>query len=140
MLLFLSMKQTMQESHLFEYAVIRIVPHVEREEFINAGVILYCKQQNFLSARWFLDERLMALFAPQLDLAELKQNLCAFDVICKGGPDGGTIGQLDMPGRFRWLTATRSTILQPSSVHPGFTADAAATLDRLFEQLVLRIA
>ena len=138
MLLFLSTKQTMQESHLFEYAVIRIVPHVEREEFINVGVILYCKQQQFLSARWSLDDKLMALFAPHLDLTELKLNLCAFDVICKGGPEGGTIGLLDMPGRFRWLTATRSTILQPSSVHPGYTMDAAATLEKLFAQLVLR--
>jgi len=128
----------MQESHLFEYAVIRIVPHVEREEFINAGVILYCKQQQFLSAKWSLDEKLLGHFAPHLDLVEVKQNLCAFDIICKGGPEGGTIGQLDMPGRFRWLTATRSTILQPSSVHPGFTGDAASTLAKLFEQLVLR--
>jgi len=138
MLQFLSTKQTMQEHHLFEYAVIRIVPHVEREEFINVGVILYCKQQQFLSARWLLDEKLMDLFAPRLDLTEVKQNLCAFDIICKGGPEGGTIGLLDMPGRFRWLTATRSTILQPSSVHPGFTTDADATLDKLFEQLILR--
>lgn len=128
----------MQENHVFEYAVIRIVPQVEREEFINAGVILYCKQQNFLHVRWTLDESLLALFAPNLDLPELKQNLFAFDVICKGGPEGGTIGMLDMPGRFRWLTATRSTILQPSSVHPGYTADAAATLEHLFLQLVLR--
>lgn len=138
MQLCLSTKQTMQEKHLFEYAVIRVVPQVEREEYINVGVILYCKQQQFLDARWTLDERLMALFAPHLDLAELKLNLCAFDIICKGGPEGGTIGMLDMPGRFRWLTATRSTILQPSSVHPGYTSDAAATLEHLFAQLVLR--
>jgi hypothetical protein len=136
--LFLSTKPTMQERHLFEYAVIRVVPQVEREEFINVGVILYCKQQQFLDARWALDEKLMSLFAPHLDLTELRQNLCAFDVICKGGPEGGTIGQLDMPGRFRWLTATRSTILQPSSVHPGYTEDAAATLEKLFAQMVLR--
>ena len=136
---FLSTKQTMQESHLFEYAVIRIVPHVEREEFINVGVILYCRQQDFLEARWSLDEKLMSLFAPQLDLTELKQNLCAFEIICKGGPEGGAIGMLDLPGRFRWLTATRSTILQPSNVHPGYTEDAAATLEKLFGQLVLRI-
>lgn len=134
----LSTKQAMQEKHLFEYAVIRVVPQVEREEYINVGVILYCKQQQFLDARWALDEKLMALFAPQLDLVELKQNLCAFDIICKGGSEGGTIGMLDMPGRFRWLTATRSTILQPSSVHPGYTADAALTLEHLFAQLVLR--
>lgn len=128
----------MQESHLFEYAVIRVVPQVEREEYINVGVILYCKQEQFLDARWALDENLMALFAPGLNLTELKQNLCAFDVICKGGPEGGPIGMLDMASRFRWLTATRSTILQPSSVHPGYTTDAAATLDKLFAQLVLR--
>ena len=138
MQLFLSTKQTMQEKHLFEYAVIRVVPQVEREEYINVGVILYCKLQQFLDARWALDEELMALFAPHLDLAELKLNLCAFDIICKGGPEGGTIGMLDMPGRFRWLTATRSTILQPSSVHPGYTDDASATLEKLFQQLVLR--
>ena len=135
---FLSTKQIMQEKHLFEYAVIRVVPQVEREEYINVGVILYCRQPQFLDARWALDEKLMALFAPLLDLAELRQNLCAFDIICKGGPEGGTIGLLDMPGRFRWLTATRSTILQPSSVHPGYTDDASATLEKLFAQMVLR--
>jgi hypothetical protein len=128
----------MQESHLFEYAVIRVVPHVEREEFINVGVILYCAKLNFLGARWMLDENLMAQFAPKFDLTELKQNLHAFDIICKGGTDGGTIGMMDMPGRFRWLTATRSTILQPSSVHPGFTSDAEVTLNKLFEELVVR--
>ena len=128
----------MQESYLFEYAVIRVVPHVEREEFVNVGVILYCKQQQFLAARWALDEKLMALFAPSLNLTELKQNLCAFDIISKGGPEGGTIGMLDMPERFRWLTATRSTILQPSNVHPGYTEDASATLEKLFQQYVLR--
>jgi len=128
----------MQENHLFEYAVIRVVPQVEREEFINVGVILYCGKLNFLEARWALDEKLMAQFAPKLDLTEIKQNLCAFDIISKGGPEGGTIGMMDMPGRFRWLTATRSTILQPSSVHPGFTADAESMLNKLFEELVLR--
>ena len=128
----------MQEKHLFEYAVIRVVPQVEREEFINVGVILYCAKLNFLGAKWMLNENLMSLFAPTLDLAELKQNLCAFDIISKGGPDGGTIGMMDMPGRFRWLTATRSTILQPSSVHPGFTDDAESMLIRLYEQLVVR--
>ncbi|MEP6645726.1 MAG: DUF3037 domain-containing protein [Saprospiraceae bacterium] len=129
----------MPEKHLFEYAVIRIVPQVEREEFINVGVILYCKKLNFLEVRWYLDEKLMSLFAPHLDLDELKQNLCAFEVISKGGTDGGTIGQMDTPGRFRWLTATRSTIIQPSNVHPGFTEDAASTLNKLFEELVKRV-
>ena len=128
----------MQEHHVFEYAVIRVVPRVEREEFVNAGVIVFCKDQQFLKARWYLYEDLLAILDPSLDLGELKENLCAFDIITRGGPEGGTIGMLDMPERFRWLTATRSTILQPSDVHPGYTNDAQATLDKLFEQLVRR--
>ncbi len=128
----------MQEKHLFEYAVIRIVPHVEREEFINVGVILYCKQLDFLGVKWVLDEAFLKPFAPTLDLEEIKQHLCAFDIISLGGPGGGTIGMMDKPGRFRWLTATRSTILQPSNVHPGYTADPQATLEALFQQLVVR--
>lgn len=132
------MKPKMPEPHVFEYAVLRIVPKVEREEFINAGVILHCGPLRFLDVKWNLDEALLKSFSPDLDIEEVKANLCAFDVICRGGTEGGTIGLLDMPGRFRWLTATRSTILQPSSVHPGYTTDPQATLDRLFEQLVLR--
>jgi hypothetical protein len=128
----------MQEKDLFEYAVIRVVPYVEREEFINVGVILYCKHQDFLGVKWSLDETFVKLFAPHLDLAELKQHLCSFDIIGLGGADGGTIGMMDKPGRFRWLTATRSTILQSSQVHPGYTSDAQATLDHLFAQLVVR--
>ena len=128
----------MSESHLFEYAVIRVVPQVEREEFINVGVILYCAKFKFLGACWKLDEKLLSLFAPHLDIDEVKENLCAFEIISKGGPEAGTIGMLDLPERFRWLTATRSTILQPSSVHPGFTSDPQKTLEKLFQQLVDR--
>ena len=128
----------MPESHLFEYAVIRVVPQVEREEFINVGVILYCAKHKFLGACWKLDENLLAMFAPKLDIEEVKENLCAFQIISKGGPEAGTIGMLDIAERFRWLTATRSTILQPSSVHPGFTSDPQQTLDKLFQQLVVR--
>jgi hypothetical protein len=126
------------DAHVFEYAVIRIVPHVEREEFINVGVILYCKDLRFLAAKWKLDETLLRVFAPGLDIDEVKENLCAFDVIARGGPESGAIGKLDLPERFRWLTATRSTILQPSSVHPGYTSDPATTLQKLFDQLVIR--
>ena len=128
----------MPGQHVYEYAVLRIVPKVEREEFINAGVILYCKPLQFLGVRWAIDERLLQQVAPTLDLEELRENLCAFDIISRGGPDAGTIGMLELPERFRWLTATRSTILQPSQVHPGYTADPQATLDKLFQQLVLR--
>jgi hypothetical protein len=129
----------MQEKHLFEYAVIRVVPHVEREEFINVGVILYCKQLDFLGVKWALDETFMRQFSPTLDLEEVRQHLCAFDIIGLGGPDGGTIGMMDKPGRFRWMTATRSTVLQISNVHPGYTEDAGQTLDHLFQQLVVRM-
>ena len=128
----------MSASHVFEYAVIRVVPQVEREEFVNVGVILFCKELNFLKACWSLDEQLLSMMAPMLDLEVVKDNLCAFDHISKGGSDAGAIGMLPLPERFRWLTATRSTILQPSSVHPGYTSDPEATLGRLFEQLVRR--
>ena len=128
----------MQEKDLFEYAVIRVVPYVEREEFINVGVILYCKHQEFLGVKWLLDESFLKQFAPNLDLEEVKQHLCSFEIISKGGADGGTIGMMDLAGRFRWLTATRSTILQLSQVHPGYTADAQSTLETLFQQLVRR--
>ena len=130
----------MQEKDVFEYAVIRVVPFVEREEFVNVGVILHCAKQNFLSVRWQIDQPFLQQFAPNLDINELEQNLCAFDKISLGGPEGGTIGLMDRAGRFRWMTATRSTILQISNVHPGYTADAQATLLRLFEQLVTRDA
>lgn len=128
----------MQEKHVFEYAVIRVVPHVEREEFINVGVILYCKPLDYLGVRWSLDEPFMKQFAPNLDLAEVKEHLCAFDIISLGGPEGGTIGMMDKPGRFRWMTATRSTVLQISNVHPGYSTDPEQTLERLFEQMVRR--
>ena len=128
----------MPEQHVYEYAILRVVPKVEREEFINTGVILHCKSLQFLDVRWKIDEKLLQHVSPDLDFEELKENLCAFDIIVKGGPKGGTIGMLDMPERFRWLTATRSTIVQPSQVHPGYTSDPEATLDKLFQQLVLR--
>jgi hypothetical protein len=126
----------MQQKHLFEYAVIRVVPRVEREEFLNIGVILYCAKEKFLQTRYHIDEtRLQACYA-SLDLDDLKEHLCSFERICKGAPEAGAIGKLDTASRFRWLTATRSTVLQSSKVHPGMTADALATLERLFEQLV----
>jgi hypothetical protein len=128
----------MQEKHLFEYAVIRVVPHVEREEYMNVGVILYCKHHKFLGVEWAIDVDLMQQFAPKLDISEINENLCAFEVISQGGPAGGTIGALEVSERFRWLTATRSTILQLSSVHPGYTSNAKATLNKLFSQLVKR--
>ena len=127
----------MQQKHLFEYAVIRVVPRVEREEFLNIGVMVYCAKLKFLEARYLLDQERLTAFSRDLDLAELKEHVCAFERICLGEKDAGAIGQLDMASRFRWLTAARSTVLQTSTVHPGFCDDAEETLDKLFEQLVV---
>jgi hypothetical protein len=126
----------MQDKHLFEYAVIRVVPKMEREEFLNVGVILFCARQKFLGSTFTLDgERLLA-FSDQLDIAEIRQYLLAFERIGGGGPDSGPIGQLTLAERFRWMTATRSTVVQTSKVHPGFCSDAAAMLAHLWQQLV----
>ena len=127
----------MQENRLFEYAVIRIVPRVEREEFLNIGVILYCKQQQFLQTLFTIDEERLSTFAGYLDMAALKEHLCAFEKICKADETAGEIAKLDMASRFRWLTAARSTIVQSSKVHPGLCANASETLTRLHAQLVL---
>ena len=127
----------MQQTHLFEYAVVRIVPKVEREEFLNVGVILYCAKQNFLQTLYTLNEERLQIFCAGIDMQELMQNLQAFERICVGGSAAGTIGKLDIAARFRWLTATRSTILQTSKVHPGFCINPKETLDRLYTQLVL---
>jgi len=126
----------MPEKHLFEYAVIRVVPKVEREEFLNVGIILYCAEQKFLKMAFELNEERLRLFSSSLELEEVNQRLCAFQQICKGGREGGAIGQLPMSGRFRWLTANRSTVLQTSAVHPGFCENAEEMLRKLVEELV----
>jgi hypothetical protein len=125
------------QDHLFEYAVIRIVPRVEREEFLNVGVILYCKKLNFLQVMFTVNEQRLRAFCDQIDLAEVKTYIHAFDNITKGGKEAGPIGKLDPASRFRWLTATRSTIIQSSKIHPGLCKDPLETLTRLHAQLVL---
>ena len=127
----------MQDHYLFEYAVIRVMPRVEREEFINVGVILYCAKQNFLEAMYVVNESKLRNFAPELDVEELTDNLNSIQRISVGDKSAGPIGVLDMASRFRWLTATRSTILQCSKVHPGFCKNANETLIRLFTELAL---
>lgn len=127
----------MQENYLFEYAVIRVVPRVEREEFLNVGVILYCRKLQFLEVLFELNNEKLQAFCSQLEIEDLNRNLTAFKRISEGGVEGGPIGQLDLAGRFRWLTATRSTVLQSSKVHPGFCTDPKETLAKLYDQLVL---
>lgn len=127
----------MQEKQVFEYAVIRVVPRVEREEFLNVGIVLYCPKQKFLQALLNLDEERLYVFSAGIDIGELKEHLNAFERICVGGTQAGPIGKLDIASRFRWLTATRSTIVQASKVHPGLCIDAQETLIRLHTQLVL---
>lgn len=127
----------MQENHLYEYAVIRIVPRVEREEFLNIGVILYCPRKGFLKVRYQLDEARLKAFSCKLEVEELEKYLHTLERICIGGKNGGPIGALPIASRFRWLTATRSTIIQTSKIHPGFCIEPEETLDRLYNQLVL---
>lgn len=126
----------MQERHLFEYAVIRVVPRVEREEFINVGVIVYCASQGFLQTKFEINEEKLKAFSCQLDNAELYERLRSFERICAGRKEGGVIGQLPIASRFRWLTAARSTVVQTSAVHPGMCINAEHTLSQLFSQLV----
>lgn len=126
----------MQEKQLFEYAIIRVVPRVERGEFLNVGVILYCASKNFLQIKFALNkERLLAL-SPDLEFNELWQTLHSFDHICKGTEEGGPIAKLPLSSRFRWLTAARSTAIQTSPVHPGLCNDIDKTLDKLHAEMV----
>lgn len=127
----------MPENHLFEYAVIRLVPRVEREEFLNIGVIVYCRPKEFLQMRYTLDKERILHFCDTCDMEELKEHLCAFDHICSGRVEGGPISKLDIASRFRWLTATRSTVVQTSKVHPGLCDDPMEMLEKLHGQLVL---
>ncbi|MBZ9731383.1 DUF3037 domain-containing protein [Salegentibacter sp. JZCK2] len=127
----------MQEKHLYEYAVIRLVPKVEREEFLNVGIILFSKQAKYLKALFEVDETRLSVFCKDLDKEELCANLDSFKKICEGNENGGPIAQLDLASRFRWLTAIRSSIIQTSRPHPGMTSDLDKTLNRLFNELVL---
>jgi hypothetical protein len=127
----------MQEKQLFEYAVIRVVPRVEREEFLNVGVILYCTGQKFLQTKFHVNDDRIKACCSDINMDELQQRLLAFEQICNGAKEGGAIGKLPIASRFRWLTATRSTIVQTSPVHPGLCIDAQETLDKLYKQLVL---
>ena len=126
----------MPDNHIFEYATIRVVPRVERGEFLNVGVIVFCKKLSYLGIKYALNEdRLKALYQ-DIDLPDIKCHMESFEKICNGDASGGPIALLDLPSRFRWLTARRSTIIQSSEVHPGLSADPEPTLEKLFRELV----
>lgn len=126
----------MHVHHTYDYAVIRVVPRVEREEFVNVGVIVACPGRGFLDARIDLDEeRLMAL-DPTLDIESIKSHLAAIPAVCAGGEGAGPIGQLSQRERFHWLVAPRSTVIQTSPVHTGQCEDPVAVLEHLLETMV----
>jgi hypothetical protein len=119
----------------FDYSVLRVVPRVDREEFINAGVIVYCAEQPFLGARVDFDETRLRALWPALDPELVRQHLEAVPRICSGDPSAGPIARLTPRERFHWLVAPRSTIIQVSPVHSGLCETPADALDRLFRQL-----
>lgn len=127
----------MQERYLFEYAVIRVMPRVEREEFLNVGIILFCAKKKFLKSIFLLHEPKIRAFCKEIDMDDLSANLNAFQRISIGAEGSGSIGEYDQASRFRWLTATRSTVVQSSKVHPGFCIDPEETMIRLHQELVL---
>ena len=127
----------MQGKNLFEYAVIRIVPCVEKEEFINTGIILYCASKKFLQVAYKLNEKKLHALSDELNTSEIEQRLEAFVQIANGDKEGGAIAALPIASRFRWLAATKSTVMQTSPVHPGLCTDPYETMMKLFTQLVL---
>ncbi len=130
-------KQTMQENQLYEYAVLRVVPRVEREEFINVGVILCDHKSGFLGVKIHLSREKILALDPDADIEMIQLNLSSFEKICDGKSNGGQIATMDLASRFRWLTAVRSSVIQTSRPHPGLSKDLSKTLQELFEEYVL---
>jgi Protein of unknown function (DUF3037) len=121
----------------FDYAVLRVVPRVEREEFVNAGVILFCLSRRFLEARVHVDEQRVLTLWPDLELDTVRQHLEAFPRVCAGEAAAGPIALLSLRERFHWLVAPRSTMIQVSPVHSGLCDTPERAIEKLFEQLVL---
>ena len=120
----------------YDYAVIRVVPRVERQEFVNAGVILWCQEQDTLEARVELDVTRLQMLDAAVDVDAVRRHLASIAIICAGGDDAGPIGKLSKRERFDWLVAPRSTIIQTSAVHSGRCVDAGATMERLLNTMV----
>lgn len=126
----------MQEDKIYEYAVIRLVPKVEREEFFNIGLVMFSKKEKFIKAEFYLCPDKFKLMHSKLNYDDIIQNLESFYKIASGDKEGGPIALLDIPERFRWLTAVRSAVVQTSRPHPGKSKDLNSTFGKLFEELV----
>lgn len=126
----------MSDKVTYEFAIIRLVPKVERGECLNVGVILFSKSKRFLDMKYQVDCNRIQAFSPKVDCEEIEDYLKTWAMVCAGKPRTGTISQLDVPSRFRWLTAARSTIIQCSSVHPGLCNDPQYVLGKLFNKYV----
>ncbi|MGB1269682.1 MAG: DUF3037 domain-containing protein [Flavobacteriaceae bacterium] len=127
----------MQDKHIFEYAIIRVVPKVEREEFFNVGVILFSKRKKFLDIKFHISAEKLNVFSCEIELETLNNYLNAWKLVCDGKPSGGKIGQLELSDRFRWLSSCRSTVIQSSKIHPGLTNDPKNTLEEIFNKYIL---
>lgn len=126
----------MRGPYLYDYAILRVVPRVEREEFVNVGVILSCPRKKFLETRIEVDEQRIRALDPSLDIELLQKQLAIYPLICQGGEAAGPIGILSQRERFNWLIAPKSTIIQTSPVHTGWCAHPDAVLERLLDTMV----
>jgi hypothetical protein len=126
------------EPSSYDYALIRVVPNVERGECLNVGVLLFCRTQRFLGIRIHLDQTRMLTLSPDLDLDTVQQQLEAIAHICMGTPEAGLLGKMSQSERFHWLISPRSTIIQTSHVHVGLCTDPEATLEHLLKTMVYR--
>lgn len=127
----------MHEKHLYEYAVIRVFPKVESDEFINVGLLLFCKRQKYLRAEIKLDENRFRTYKTELDLDQLKINLYSFLKIAKAEKEAGPIALLEVSERFRWLSAVRSSCIQTSKPHCGFTANLDLTFEEILSEYII---
>lgn len=128
----------MQERNLYEYAVIRLLPNVEREEFLNVGLILFCKHKKFIKVAFEVDENRLKAFAT-VDVEFIKRNLTAFQNIADASMNAGLVATFDLPSRFRWLTAMRSSMIQTSRPHPGICENLEETFNRIYSQNVAQV-
>ena len=127
----------MPARNAFQYAILRVVPNIERGECLNVGVALLCPERKYVAARVALDEARLAALAPGVDMADLRAALDALVAVADGDPAAGPLARLSPSERFGWLTAPASTVIQPSAIHTGLCEDPAETLDHLFATLVL---